>query len=98
VLSKYQLLRPFHLDWLKPPLIVSIRGFLIGNSILHKKMASSPPRELENATFGEPAPERVLSQAQPEGETGMGPAGTSVATETCGQLRPLKFSKTICEY
>jgi hypothetical protein len=28
----------------------------------------------------------------------MGLAGTSVATETCGQVRLLKFRKTCCEY
>src|SRR6516162_9670007 len=28
----------------------------------------------------------------------MGPTGTSVATETCGQVRVLKFRKTRCEY
>jgi hypothetical protein len=32
------------------------------------------------------------------GGIGIGFAGTSVATETCGQVRPLKFSMTVCEY
>ena len=27
-----------------------------------------------------------------------GSAGTSVATETCGQSRPLKLSTSVCEY
>jgi hypothetical protein len=30
--------------------------------------------------------------------TGIGSLGTSVATDTCGQESPLKFSSTICEY
>ena len=34
------------------------------------------------------------SQAQAEAGIETGLAGTSVATETCGQLRPLKFRKT----
>src|SRR5258707_10402241 len=41
----------------------------------------------------------ILSpQAKAEAGTGTGLAGTSVATETCGQRRPLKFRMTCCEY
>jgi len=40
----------------------------------------------------------ALPQFQTEGGTVTGSAGTSVATETCGQLRVLKFSRTVCEY
>jgi hypothetical protein len=40
----------------------------------------------------------TLTQVQAERGTRTGLAGTSVATETCGQLRPLKFRKTCCEY
>ena len=28
----------------------------------------------------------------------IGSAGTSVATDTCGQLNVLKLSRTVCEY
>ena len=38
------------------------------------------------------------AQFQAEGGTGISSAGTSVFTETCGQVRPLKFRKTSCEY
>jgi len=67
-----------------------------------------------NLPFKEPAPRRdnsaaqlwaflrlasfALPQFQTEGGTVTGSAGTSVATETCGQLRVLKFSRTVCEY
>ena len=42
----------------------------------------------------------VAAPSQVQAETGIetGLAGTSVATETCGQDRPAKFSRTSCEY
>src|SRR5580704_12324481 len=55
-----------------------------------KAMGSSPGRD-------QPGP-AAPSQAKAEAGTGSGLAGTSVATETCGQVRPLKFSSTCCEY
>jgi hypothetical protein len=39
-----------------------------------------------------------VRQVQAEAGTGTGAFGTSVATETCGQLSPAKFSTTCCEY
>src|SRR5207248_9583404 len=35
---------------------------------------------------------------QTDGGTVMGSLGTSVATDTCGQVRGAKFKKTVCEY
>ncbi len=39
-----------------------------------------------------------MGQCQAVGGIGTGLLGTSVATETCGQVRVLKFRKTCCEY
>jgi hypothetical protein len=36
--------------------------------------------------------------AHADGATMMSSAGTSVFTETCGQVSPLKFSSTVCVY
>ena len=41
---------------------------------------------------------RPGDQVQTDGGTGTGSLGTSVATDTCGQERPLKFNSTFCEY
>ena len=43
-----------------------------------------------------PLPARRLRQRPRPDQTGL--ASTSVATETCGQDRPAKFSRTRCEY
>jgi hypothetical protein len=40
----------------------------------------------------------VAAQLKVYGVIGMGSFGTSVATETCGQVSPLKFRKTVCVY
>lgn len=42
--------------------------------------------------------EAAMRHCQAEAGTETAPDGTSVATETCGQMRPLKFNRTICEY
>ena len=40
----------------------------------------------------------VAAQLKVYGVIGMGSFGTSVATETCGQVSPLKLRKTVCVY
>ena len=48
---------------------------------------------------GTAAPTLRLATTAPYGSAiGMGSFGTSVATETCGQVRLLKFRKTVCVY
>src|SRR3954462_2457640 len=41
---------------------------------------------------------RRAAQLKIYGVIGTGSFGTSVATETCGQVSPLKFRKTVCVY
>jgi hypothetical protein len=40
----------------------------------------------------------ITNYFQAEGGTRIGSLGTSVATDTWGQDKPLKFSNTCCEY
>lgn len=60
-------------------------------------VAGSMPGDAGGSTRGQPT-EILVLEAFYFHTIRIAPAGASVATETCGQMRPLKLSKTVCEY
>jgi hypothetical protein len=76
-------------------------GILPGGSRFSNPRAGScraPETRISNAPGFDASDNTHPDQSQTDGGTGMAMAGTSVATETCGQVRPLKLSMTFCVY
>ena len=87
-----------------PPTVASRLAATMENAAANRKPTSassgrswtSPARTIVCVRMGRRKVE--MTRHHTVGGTSIGAAGTSVATETCGQVRPLKFRNTTCEY